>query len=172
MGGYHRIPISTHETPDCTARLPQQPEAERQSSKRTSHLPLLILAVMVALMVHRSRSLLSTSAALLMAATRGTAFSPGVGALRTAISAGRPCAAAAAAAAPSATHALQQIWDELSAGAELREVEARMMEVETELFSQASAWSKTFTPLRTVVAEVAGSMSVSVLVLPRELYMS
>lgn len=43
-----------------------------------------------------------------------------------------------------------------------------MMEVETELFSQASAWSKSFTPLRTVVAEVADSMSVSVLVLPRE----
>eukprot|EP00903_Cladosiphon_okamuranus_P016266 g15002.t1 len=42
-----------------------------------------------------------------------------------------------------------------------------MMEVETELFSQASSWSKTFTPLRTVVAEVADSLSVSVLVLPR-----
>eukprot|EP00903_Cladosiphon_okamuranus_P016267 g15002.t2 len=75
--------------------------------------------------------------------------------------------AATAAPTDSATYTLQEIWDELSAGAQLHEVEERMMEVETELFSQASSWSKTFTPLRTVVAEVADSLSVSVLVLPR-----
>lgn len=104
-----------------------------------------------------------------MCATRGTSFSPGVTnrPVRTAISGDRPRTAATA-AAPSATHALQRIWDELSAGAELHEVEGRMMEVETDLFAQASAWSKTFTPLRTVVAEVADGISVSVLVLPRE----
>lgn len=42
------------------------------------------------------------------------------------------------------------------------------MEVEAELFPQATAWSKSFTPMRTVVAEVADSKSISVLVLPRE----
>eukprot|EP00752_Nemacystus_decipiens_P012918 g11433.t1 len=107
-----------------------------------------------------------------MGAIRGSSFSPGVvsrSSRTTTISGGIPNAAATA--APSVNHALQRIWDELSAGAQLHEVEGRMMEVETELFSQASAWSKTFTPLRTVVAEVAESdkisMSVSVLVLPR-----
>lgn len=126
-------------------------------------------------MAHRLRSLLCTSGALLMGATRGTvtAFSPVVASplRRTANSCVGRHSAAAPTAAPtdSATHTLQGIWDELSAGAQLHEVEGRMMEVETEVFSQASAWSKTFTPLRTVVAEVAGSMSVSVLVLPREL---
>jgi len=42
------------------------------------------------------------------------------------------------------------------------------MDVEAELFPQAPAWSKTFTPMRTVVAEVADEISVSVLILPRE----
>lgn len=106
---------------------------------------------------------------------RGIAFSPCVTTTTTRpLRNGARPTRAATAAVPSTTHVLQRIWDELSAGAPLQEVEDRMMEVETELFSQASAWSKTFTPLRTVVAEVADanadadSMSVSILVLPRK----
>lgn len=134
-----------------------------------------LLPTMASFMVgHRLRSLLCTSVALLMVTTPVGAFFPGVTTTssmqpsRTAARGGRPSTAAAAAAA-STNHALQRIWDELLAGAQLHEVEGRMMEVEPEFFAQASAWSKTFTPLRTVAAEVADNVSISVLVLPREL---
>lgn len=71
--------------------------------------------------------------------------------------------------AHGATHVLQRLWDGLLAGAELQDVENRIMEVEPELFLQASAWAKTFTPFRSVVAEVADRLTISVLVLPRKL---
>ncbi|CAM9328165.1 unnamed protein product, partial [Laminaria digitata] len=51
--------------------------------------------------------------------------------------------------------------------AELQDVERLLIGVETGLFPQASAWAKTWTPMRCVVAEVADSLSISVLVLPR-----
>lgn len=71
-------------------------------------------------------------------------------------------------AEPGTSHALQHVWDELVDGAELQDVEELLMGVETGLFPQASAWAKTWTPMRCVVAEVADSRSISVLVLPRE----
>ncbi len=109
---------------------------------------------------------------LLLSAARGSAFCPVTSALRSP----RPSPVtgkAAAASAPSATlgstHALQRLWDELSRGVGLKDIENRVVEVEAELFPQADAWSRTFTPMRTVVAEVAdNSKSISVLVLPRE----
>ncbi|CAM9759266.1 unnamed protein product [Pylaiella littoralis] len=146
---------------------------------------------MIALLVQRYRSL-CTSGALLLCATPGTGFCPGVSTTRGVVASSatqrmrgtcgeisrcssgdrhgstrRSTALPAIPAAHGATHALQRICDGLLAGAELQDVENQLMEVEHEYFSQASAWSKTFTPFRSVVAEVADSFTISVLVLPR-----
>lgn len=81
----------------------------------------------------------------------------------------RSTALPASTAADGTPQALQRIWDGLLAGAELQDMENRMMAVEPHMFSQASAWAKTFTPFRSVVAEEADSLTISVLVLPRKL---
>lgn len=81
----------------------------------------------------------------------------------------RSTALPASPAAHGTPEALQRIWDGLLAGVELQDTEKQMMEVEPDMFSQASAWAKTFTPFRSVVAEVADSLTISVLVLPRKL---
>ena len=125
-------------------------------------------------MLHLFKSLGTSGVLLLLYAVRGSAFCPAgaIAALRlspTPQHAVPRVGAAASSAALGSTHALQRLWDELSRGAELDDVEDQALEVEAEVFAQASSWSKTFTPLRTVVAEVAdSSMSISVLVLPSE----
>lgn len=118
----------------------------------------------------RSQLLLCAGGILLLCAAKGHAFSVGSNrpsTLYRASSTGRRPTSAVS-AEPSTTHALQRIWDGLVSGAELQDVERLLIGVETGLFPQASAWAKTWTPMRCVVAEVADSLSISVLVLPRE----
>lgn len=119
-------------------------------------------------MVDLFRSLCFSGVVLLLSTARGSAFCPVTSALRSSRSSLPAVTAAASSATLGSTHALQRLWDELLRGAGLEDVEDRVMEVEAELFPQATAWSKSFTPMRTVVAEVADSKSISVLVLPRE----
>lgn len=117
----------------------------------------------------RRSLLLCAGGILLLCAAKGNAF--GVGAHRpsTLSSGSNPGRSTSAISAESSTaHALQRVWDDLVDGAELQDVEKLLVGVEAGLFPQASAWAKTWTPMRCVVAEVADRRSISVLVLPRE----
>ncbi|CAM9465418.1 unnamed protein product, partial [Scytosiphon promiscuus] len=63
---------------------------------------------------------------------------------------------------------LQRVWDVVQEGvAKLDHVQQLMMEVDTEPFTQAAAWKKSYTSLRCIIAEVPDKISISVLVLPR-----
>lgn len=116
----------------------------------------------------RSPRLLCTGI-LLLCAGQGRAFSMGANRPSTLLSLGSNGRSTLAVAAESSTaHALQRVWDELVDGAELQDVEKLLTGVKSGLFPQASAWAKTWTPMRCVVAEVGDSRSISILVLPRE----
>lgn len=116
----------------------------------------------------RRRSPQLGSSVLLLCAAQGHAFSLGANRPSTLSLGSNGRSMSAISAEPGISHALQHVWDELVDGAELQDVEKLLMGVETGLFPQASAWAKTWTPMRCVVAEVADSRSISVLVLPRE----
>lgn len=106
---------------------------------------------------------------LLLCSGQGRAFSIGANRPSTLLSRGsNGRSTSAVTAEPSTAHALQRVWDELVDGAELQDVEKLLTGVKTGLFPQASAWAKTWTPMRCVVAEVGDSRSISILVLPRE----
>lgn len=82
---------------------------------------------------------------------------------------GAVVSATAAPPGPSTSDNLQHICDRLLVdGAELKDVERLVMNIEANIFPQASAWSKTWTPMRAIIAEVEDGMSISVLVLPRK----
>lgn len=119
----------------------------------------------------RSLSCIGGILLLLCATKQGHAFSVAAANRPLVLSrASNGLSASAISAEPSTIHALQRVWDDLVDGAELQDVEKLLVGVEAGLFPQAPAWAKTWTPMRCVVAEVddSRSMSISVLVLPRE----
>lgn len=111
------------------------------------------------------RSVLASGVLLMCAARTTLAFVS-----QNAVLASATTRRATAVPAVSMHSPLQRVWDLVQDGsaAELDNVEQLMMEVDTETFTQATAWKKSYTSLRCVIAEVRDQISISVLVLPRE----